>query len=274
MSAGVRRVELATEGREQRLVFGEVADLYDRYRPTYPDVVFDRIVQFGELRPGTRALEVGAGTGRATRPLGLRGLLVTALEPSPAMARLARRNTADLPAVRVEEASFEEWPLPSEPFGLVASAQAWHWVRPEVAYSKARDALQPGGALALVWNTATGEENRSGSGAELEEEIGEVYRREAPSLSQGVPGEREPDRQHEIVASGAFVDVVREDYPWSTTYTSEEYLGLLRTQSDHRLLDPRVLERLLSGIELVLAGHGGKIDQRYVAKLYLARRRD
>jgi SAM-dependent methyltransferase len=234
------------------------------------------MVEFAELRPGDRALEVGSGTGRATRPLALRGLAVTALEPSPAMARLARRNTADLPAVQVEEASFEEWPLPPEPFGLVASAQAWHWVRPEVAYSKSREALEPGGTLALLWNTGflTGEESGSGPGAELQEEIEAVYRRETPSLAQGVPGEREPDRRQEIVASGAFVDVVREDYPWSTTYTSEEYLGLLRTQSDHRLLDPPVLERLLSGIELVLAGHGGKIDQRYVAKLYLARRRE
>jgi SAM-dependent methyltransferase len=258
------------------LVFGEVADLYDRYRPTYPNAVFDRMVEFAELQPGDRALEVGAGTGRATRPLGLRGLALTALEPSPAMARLARRNTADLAAVQVEEASFEEWPLPPEPFGLVASAQAWHWVRPEVAYSKARDALESGGTLALLWNTGflTWEENRSGHSAELEEQIEEVYRRETPSLSQGVPGEGEPDRQQEIVASGAFVDVLREDFPWSTTYTSQEYLGLLRTQSDHRLLDPPLLERLLSGIEVVLADHGGTIDQQYVARLYLARRRD
>jgi SAM-dependent methyltransferase len=255
-------------------VFGEVADLYDRYRPSYPDVVFDRMLEFGQLHPGDRGLEVGAGTGRATRPLALRGLAVTALEPSSAMAGLARRNTADMASVRVEEASFEDWPLPPEPFALVVSAQAWHWVRPEVAYGKARDALEPGGTLALVWNTATGEASCSGRGAELETEIEKVYRREAPGLAQGVPGEREPDRHHEIEASGSFVDVVREDYPWSTTYTSEEYLGLLRTQSDHRLLDPPPLERLLSGIEVVLAGNGGEIEQRYVAKLYLARRRD
>ncbi|MGC1406068.1 MAG: class I SAM-dependent methyltransferase [Candidatus Dormiibacterota bacterium] len=253
-------------------MFGEVADLYDRYRPTYPEVVFDRMVEFGHLGSGDRVLEVGAGTGRATRPLALRGLAVTALEPSPAMARLARQNTRDMGAVRVEEASFEDWPLPPDRFRLVASAQAWHWVRAEVAYARARDALEPGGTLALVWNTVTGEENRSGIGSQLEAEIEQVYRREAPRLAHGVPSEREPDRQHLIQASGAFGEVVREDYPWSTAYTSEEYLGLLRTQSDHRLLDPTVLERLLNGIGLVLAGHGGRIDQSYVARLYLARR--
>jgi SAM-dependent methyltransferase len=269
MSSDAGRDELATQGREQRLVFGEVADLYDQYRPGYPDMVFDRVVEFGQLRPRDRALEVGSGTGRATRPLVQRGLAVTALEPSPAMARLARRNTADLAEVRVEEASFEDWTLPTDPFRLVASAQAWHWVRPEVGYAKARDALEPGGTLALLWNTATDERDLP----EIGDEIDEVYRREAPSLAH-IRSEVPLDRRLEIEASGAFVDVLGEAYPWSTSYTSEEYLGLLRTQSHHRLLEPSVLERLLRSLEAVLATHGGKIDQRYVANLYLARRRD
>ncbi|MGH7643157.1 MAG: hypothetical protein ACRENX_09135 [Candidatus Dormibacteria bacterium] len=47
---------MGTEPREQRLVFGEVADLYDRYRPGYPDSAFDRMVKYGELQPGDRVL--------------------------------------------------------------------------------------------------------------------------------------------------------------------------------------------------------------------------
>jgi SAM-dependent methyltransferase len=270
MSADVRRSELTTQGREQRLVFGEVADLYDRYRPGYPEVVFGRIVEFGQLRPGDRALEVCAGTGRATRPLAQRGLVVTALEPSPEMARLARRNTADLAGVRVEEASFEDWPLPREPFRLVTSAQAWHWVRPEVGFAKARDATGPRGSLALLWNSPTTGPDQ----LELGERLAEVYRRETPELSQGLPSDRDLDRQREINASGAFIDVIREDYQWSTNYTSGEYLGLMTTQSDHRLLEPEVLERLLRGIDEVLASHGGRVEQSYVTNLYLARRRD
>ncbi len=41
--------------REQRLVFGEVAEQYDTYRPSYPDALFDTIVEFGGLRAGDRA---------------------------------------------------------------------------------------------------------------------------------------------------------------------------------------------------------------------------
>lgn len=260
---------MAAQRREQRLVFGEVAELYDQYRPGYPEVVFDRVVEFRELRPGDPALEVGCGTGRATLPLAARGLSVTALEPSPGMARVARQKTRDLVGVRVEEASFEDWALPREPFRLVTSAQAWHWVRPEVRLIKAREALGDGDCLALFWNSAL---NQGHTNSGLEEAINDVYRREAPHLVAGVPGEVDVDRRLEIEASGLFVDVIREDYPWSTTYTATHYLGLLQTQSDHRLLEPAVRGRLLDGVATVLAAHGDAIDQSYCNCLYLARR--
>ncbi|HEX5096633.1 MAG TPA: hypothetical protein VFX21_11490, partial [Acidimicrobiia bacterium] len=60
--------------REQRLVFGEVADQYDRARPGYPDAAFDAVVEYAPVRPGDRVLEVGAGTGKATTSMLARGL--------------------------------------------------------------------------------------------------------------------------------------------------------------------------------------------------------
>ena len=59
--------------REQRLVFGEVAEQYDRSRPSYPDAMVDDLVELAGLGPGCRALEVGAGTGKATSAPGVAG---------------------------------------------------------------------------------------------------------------------------------------------------------------------------------------------------------
>ncbi|MGC2192890.1 MAG: methyltransferase domain-containing protein [Candidatus Dormiibacterota bacterium] len=262
--------QVGTRGRERRLVFGEVAELYDRYRPGYPAAVFDRIVEFGGLDRGDLVLEVGCGTGRATLPLAERGLRVIALEPSSEMARVAAQKTDGMVAVTVLEAAFEDWPLPREPFRLVASAQAWHWLRPEVRFVRAHQALGAGGSLALIWNTAIQIESSAG----LEEAIEEVYRRVAPELAAGVPGEVEGDRRLEIDASGLFVDLAREGFPWSTTYSADDYLGLLQTQSDHLLLDDAVRQRLLGGIAAVLDAHGNQVQQGYCTYLYLARRRD
>ena len=70
--------------RPRRLVFGEVAGLYDRARPGYPASLIDDLVRWAQ--PGARALEIGAGTGKATRLLAARGVSVLGIEPSAEMA--------------------------------------------------------------------------------------------------------------------------------------------------------------------------------------------
>ena len=130
--------------REQRLVFGEIAEQYDTYRPSYPDALFDTIVEFGDLHAGDRALEIGAGTGKATAGFVRRGLDVHALEPSPGMAAVLRAKGVD-----AEETLFEHWnPAPAGGFRLVYAAQAWHWVHGDDRYERVAAALQPGGTVA------------------------------------------------------------------------------------------------------------------------------
>src|SRR5690349_16763087 len=108
---------------ERRLAFGNVAELYDRARPSYPDTLVDDVVGFAA--PCQRALDVGAGTGKATQLFTRRGVVVTAVEPSAEMAEIARRN---LPEVTIVPSDFEHFDGTGAPFDLIYSAQAWHWV--------------------------------------------------------------------------------------------------------------------------------------------------
>ena len=74
-----------------RLSFNEVADVYDRVRPSYPAALFDAL--FDMLSPEPEIVEVGPGTGQATKDLLARGASVHAIEIGPAMAaRLHSRN--------------------------------------------------------------------------------------------------------------------------------------------------------------------------------------
>src|SRR5262245_33916050 len=113
-------------------------------RPSYPAEVFDAVMQYGSLQAGDRAVEVGAGTGKATEKWMARGLDVLALEPSNGMAVVLRHK-----GVAVEEVTFEEWQPAAGAFRLLAAAQAWHWVTGDGRYEKAAAALAPGGTLAL-----------------------------------------------------------------------------------------------------------------------------
>jgi SAM-dependent methyltransferase len=121
---------------------------YDRYRPRYPESLFDDILEIANVSVGTEAIEIGAGTGIATEPLVRRGLSVTAIEPSPEMAALARAKLGDRASVFVGR--FEDYSRPG-PVQLVAAFNAWHWVAPHVAVDRAAELLVPGGCLALIW---------------------------------------------------------------------------------------------------------------------------
>ncbi len=258
--------------REQRLVFGEVAEQYDRMRPGYPATMVDQVLEYARVDRGDPALEVGCGTGKATLSFAGRGLRVQAVEPDPAMAAVARRNCAGLD-VTVDVASFEDWPVPSEVFGLVYSAQAWHWVRADVRLELAHAALVPGGALALFWNRPDWPDTP------LRHAIDAVYEEVAPALSARTPGRSRQDERRqrgtdELAASPLFADLLVGEHTWHATYTPEQYVELLDTQSDHRLLEPEQRERLHAGVAAAIDAAGGAMPVAYGADVYLARRVD
>ena len=256
--------------REQRLVFGEVAEQYDRVRPSYPESLVDEVVSSTRLTAGDRVLEVGCGTGKATVPFGRRRLQITALEPDDDMAALARQNCRDLD-VSVVTTAFEDWSDAVDPFRLVISAQAWHWVSPGVRLSRAHGLLVPDGALVLLWNRPDWPDTP------LRRSIDAVYERVAPGLGARTPGRSPQDVGRrscvdELEASSLFADVSFTEHPWSDSYDTARYLELLETQSDHRLLDPSTLDLLLGGIADAIEAAGGEVAVSYSADLYLARR--
>src|SRR5436190_6030542 len=95
--------------RDVRRVFNEVPELYDRVRPTYPDELFADLASIAGIDDDSYVLEVGCGTGQATRSLAALGCSVTAVEPGPAMAAIARQRLANFPAVHIDNATFERW---------------------------------------------------------------------------------------------------------------------------------------------------------------------
>src|ERR1043166_9191302 len=91
-----------------RATFEATAASYDAARPDYPDRLFDDLVELARLEPGARLLEVGCGTGKATRPLLARGFTIVCIELGARLAREARRNLAGLP-VEIHVEPFETW---------------------------------------------------------------------------------------------------------------------------------------------------------------------
>ena len=257
--------------RPQRLVFGEVAGLYDRARPGYPASLIDDLVSWAQ--PGGRALEIGAGTGKATRLLAARGVSVVGIEPSAEMAAYARAATESLGNVEIIESDFERWRPGGVTFPLAYAAQAWHWVDQDSGYSHARAALAPGGHLVAFWNRpAWGE-------TELRRALSDVYRQTVPELpadgpmhpdNPGVAGADESWAQA-IAATDGLTDPSERSYEWSLDYTARDYVELLGTISDVRLLGDANRQALLDAVGETIQRHGDRLTMPMATHASIAR---
>ncbi|MGW3689793.1 class I SAM-dependent methyltransferase [Streptomyces sp. NPDC005125] len=129
--------------RDLGRVFNEVPELYYRVRPGYFDELFADLVTVTGMDERSSVLEVGCGSGQATRSLAELGCSVTAIEPGAEMAALARQRIATFWKVEVEAPTFEEWDDRGGRFDLLVAASAWHWVDPSMVGSESTTCSLP-----------------------------------------------------------------------------------------------------------------------------------
>jgi len=129
--------------------FDRSARAYERARPDYPAEIVDWLVAELRLPADATVLDVGAGTGKLTRPLLDRGLRVVAVEP---MAGMRDALTASAPQADVREGVAERLPVDDGTADAVVAGQAFHWFANERALSEFARVLRPSGRLGLVWN--------------------------------------------------------------------------------------------------------------------------
>lgn len=257
--------------RERRLIFGEVADSYDRYRPSYPARLVDDVITLAGLDGDRAVLEVGAGTGKATALFAARGIPVIAIEPNADMAGVATDRLRAYPTVSLEQSDFEQWDPRDRRFPLLFCAQAWHWITPASGYPRARAALDPHGLLAVFRNNVAWAES------DMREPLLAAYRA-APGLDTDGPmhpANVSPAAEQwpaEIAAVDGFGEAEVRFYDWELEYSVAGYLGLLGTLSEIHLLDSRVRARLLAAVSAAIQAHGGRFTLPLRTRLCLARR--
>lgn len=129
--------------------FGRTAVDYARHRAGFPPELPARLQALGVLRPGLRALDVGAGTGALARWLAGAGCRTTALDPARAMLAQGRTLDEGLAIARVVGVA-ERLPVATASLDLLTAGQCWHWFDRPAAAAEARRVLRPGGALVIA----------------------------------------------------------------------------------------------------------------------------
>jgi len=241
------------------LLFGSVAERYERYRPDYPAELVDAVLRYSG-RPVWTALEVGAGTGKASRSFAARAIEVTALEPDVEMAKLLTKMTRGLPVTPVLT-SFEHFRTESR-FDLVYAAAAWHWTNPITRWDQAVNLLVPGGVLALF-----------GVPGELKDPdlFAAVDSIEKRVLPEDDSIDLHPWSLEEMAATEGLTDIEQQELSSVATTTAADYVGRLATVSAYLKLGPPQSTDLLRQILTVLPDH---VEIDTTVQLSLARRVD
>jgi SAM-dependent methyltransferase len=201
--------------------FGGAAPSYDAHRPSYPAELIDGLLG-SDVRD---VLDVGAGTGIASRQFAERGANVLAVEPDARMAALARAK-----GIPVELATFEQWAPEGRSFDLVNFAASFHWVDPDVALPKVRTILRPGGRLTLLWNRLSPIKPTRQDLADIYDDYMDDYLNAHTTRAH-----HDADQLVAVVAAHGY-DVEQRLQPRTIHYSCDEWLDYAFTHSNHLIL--------------------------------------
>jgi len=250
---------------DRALSFGAVAEAYERFRPGYPVELVDLVMTYAG-QPVLTALEIGAGTGKATRLFAERGVTVTATDPDAAMlAELVKHVPATVTTV---QATFEDL-RPGQRYGLVYAAAALHWTNPKGRWPRVAAMLEPGGVFASF----------GGPGRLIDPAVEEAVRlARAPFLdSDEIPSPDGTPQGNDMQWPGTelqrsewFTDVQQSVIERHLTMTAREYIGHLSTISAYLELPAAAQEQVFSQIMRALPD---TVEMDADITAHLARRR-
>lgn len=238
--------------------FEAVADEYDTARPSYPSELFDAL---GPLE-GLRVLDVGAGTGIATRALIARGARVVALDPGREVLRRAALHTPGLAIVSGDGAVL---PVRSGAVDLICFAQAWHWLEPSCRVGEAHRVLRPGGRWAGWWSHARADGDR------WFDAYWAAIERSCPGTDRS---QRDTDWGATVASPGRFDVSGRITLPWVREISVESWMTDQASHSYVAGLATSPRARLLGELRTILDEQfsDGAMSVRYETWLWIASR--
>ncbi len=247
--AAVYRARLGRAG------FETGSDLYERARPSYPDVAVDHLIATAGVTPGCRVLDLAAGTGKLTRQLQERGAICVAVEPSPSMREVFARM---VPGVPVAGGTAEQVPVGAAQVDLVVVAQAFHWFDAPSALAEMARVLRPGGWLALIWNERD----------ESDPTVAELVRISKWDLCAPYPVGM--DFGPVIDRTGLFGPVQRTKFDWVQELDLSGFVEQVASRSYVAVLPEPERHQLLDGVAALGASLPQPIGLPYVTDLFCA----
>lgn len=238
--------------------FERQADAYERGRPTYPQGATDWLVAQLGLAPGRTVLDVGAGTGKLTRPLLGSGATLIAIEPVAGMRAVLERELEGATAL---DGTAESLPLDDGVADAIVVGQAFHWFDAEATLAEFHRVLAPGGRLGLAWNVR----DRRQELQRAVDQITEPLRASTPSQTDG-------KWRVALERSHLFRQAGEERIPFELALDADTFVDRIGSISFIAALDDRRREEVLRCVRRLASEHPE--PWAYVTELYVYERVD
>ena len=246
--------QLTDEMRQRSRSFDAWALDYDRFRPSYPQSLFDYIAQRLSLPPDAQVADLGAGTGKAARAMARRGWRVTAVEPGEGMLEVLRaRAQADGLPIDARLAGAEDTGLADASFDLITVAQAFHWFDKPRAVPEMARIVRPAGGVAVFWN-ARADDRSPFLAAYTELMAGFIPEEHVDRRERG----RSYTARADLSQGGLFEVDERVELDHSLEMDAERFIGYVFTASYTQLfIDEEAQERLRADLVALIHDHFG-----------------
>jgi SAM-dependent methyltransferase len=133
-------------------LFTSRADIYSKYRPSYPPEAINYLVSSCGLSRESMVADIGSGTGIFTKLLLDKAKTVYAVEPNKEMRGEAEKQLKKDRNFVSLDGTAEKIPLGAESVNMITAAQAFHLFDRDQAKTEFSRILRDGGSVILIWN--------------------------------------------------------------------------------------------------------------------------
>ncbi len=248
---------------EFRKIFDTIPEKFDRWRPQYCEEAFAYLKSNTGLNEHKSLLEIGPGTGQATKPLLDTGCDYLAIELGEHLAAFTAEKFKDYPNFHLVNDDFITHDFGNQKFDVVFSAATIQWIPEEIAYQKTYNLLKPGGTLAMMLNYGDYKTPNEALYQEIQEIYNSYFRPERPYTQKF---------DYLNAPSYGFTDVEKQEFHSSREFTAEEYIEYLGTHCDHIEIDEPYRSKFFDGIKAAILKHQNRIEFQDTIILYLTQK--
>src|SRR5690242_9822873 len=101
-----------------RVLFDQVAKLYDKARPACPEELFDELIKQIGLKKSAQILEIAPCTGQATLHLARLSYNIVGMELGKKLSEISKENLQKYPNVQIINKAFKDVDLHEQSFDL------------------------------------------------------------------------------------------------------------------------------------------------------------